>query len=79
MAILKSHPNVPAQYLQRLAAAQDLYQSCPIEVKRQIWQLDPKLFRDCVHPLLEEYMVDEELSASAREIVDENRTTPKKR
>jgi len=79
MAILKRHPNVPPQLLQRLSSVPELFQACPIEVKRQIWQIDHKIFKEMVSPLLEEYVVDPDVVRNAQEIVDDARPLPKKR
>jgi len=48
-------------------------------VKRQIWQIDLKLFREKVFPLLEEYIKDPDVVSNSNEMMDENRISPKKR
>ena len=46
---------VPEKYLSLLTNDKQLYKSCPIEVKRQIWQKNQTLFGDEVLPLLSRY------------------------
>lgn len=39
LAILKRHPSIPATYLRKIGSKPDIYAVCPIQVQRQIWQV----------------------------------------
>ncbi len=56
MAIMKEIPLINEQYLNQLADNKDLYEVCPVEVKRQIWSRRHPLFGDAVGPLLKTYI-----------------------
>jgi len=53
--------------------------SCPVEVKRQIWLIDEKLFRDEVLPLLNQYVNDSGLSSDHNEMHIDIPLPPNKR
>jgi len=55
ITVLKNLKKVPEKYLSLLTNDKQLYKSCPIEVKRQIWQKNQTLFGDEVLPLLSRY------------------------
>lgn len=55
MALMQISKSIPPAFLKTIAANTQLYKDCPIEIKRQIWQLDETLFRYVHHttkPLL---------------------------
>eukprot|EP00794_Sanderia_malayensis_P015919 gene15919-17520_t len=56
MAIMKEIPSINEQYLDQLADNKELYEVCPVEVKRQIWTRRHPLFGDAVGPLLKNYI-----------------------
>lgn len=58
MDMLKRLPTVPNQFIEVLANEPELYNSCSLEVKRQIWIKHQPLFGDAVGPLLNEYLKD---------------------
>ncbi|XP_076806661.1 negative elongation factor B-like [Clavelina lepadiformis] len=60
MCLLKHLPKVPERYITALTKDQHLYKSCPMEVKRQIWQKNQTLFGDEVLPLLTQYIKEKE-------------------
>jgi hypothetical protein len=68
LAILKRHPNIPATYLRRIGAKPEIYAICPIQVQRQIWQIDEELFKGRVFPLLNQY-INTELDAPINEML----------
>ena len=43
-----------------IAEKEELYNDCPIIVKRQIWQLNPGVFGEAVSPLLDQYIAEKE-------------------
>ncbi|KAN0047586.1 hypothetical protein ACTA71_001969 [Dictyostelium dimigraforme] len=51
-------PEVPVAFLLKLAEAEELYEQCPIEVKRQIWIVNEELFKDKIKPLINQYIED---------------------
>jgi len=53
---LKALDEIPVAYLKLFSQHGNLYEICPIEVKRQIWQIQETLFRDTVWPLIEDYV-----------------------
>ncbi len=50
LAILAQTKEIPPQYITALAKDDELYGQCSIEVKRQIWQVNGKLFRAAIAP-----------------------------
>lgn len=58
MDMLKRLPTVPERFIKVLANESELYNSCSLEVKRQIWIKQQPLFGDAVGPLLNEYLKD---------------------
>jgi negative elongation factor B len=58
MDMLKRITAVPPKFIEMLAKEPELYKSCSLEVKRQIWIHDQPLFGDAVGPLLNEYLKD---------------------
>ncbi|KAK5581232.1 hypothetical protein RB653_001263 [Dictyostelium firmibasis] len=51
-------PEVPVAFLLKLAEAEELYEQCPIEVKRQIWIVNEELFKEKIKPLITQYIED---------------------
>ncbi|EAL65286.1 hypothetical protein DDB_G0284195 [Dictyostelium discoideum AX4] len=51
-------PEVPVAFLLKLAEAEELYEQCPIEVKRQIWIVNEELFKEKIKPLINQYIED---------------------
>jgi hypothetical protein len=80
LAILKRHPNIPATYLRRIGAKPEIYAICPIQVQRQIWQIDEELFKGRVFPLLNQY-INTELDAPINEMLisTEDLVAPRRR
>lgn len=58
MDMLKRVTAVPAKFIEILANETELYNSCSLEVKRQIWIQHQPLFGDAVGPLLNKYLED---------------------
>ena len=58
MDMLKRVMTVPPKFIERLAGEPELYSSCSLEVKRQIWIQHQPLFGDAVGPLLNKYLQD---------------------
>eukprot|EP01124_Arcella_intermedia_P036844 TRINITY_DN9732_c0_g1_i1.p1 TRINITY_DN9732_c0_g1~~TRINITY_DN9732_c0_g1_i1.p1 ORF type:complete len:277 (-),score=47.66 TRINITY_DN9732_c0_g1_i1:743-1573(-) len=52
---MRSVKVVPKPFLQELSSNPLLYADCPIEVRRQIWETDPNLFKTEALPLLKNY------------------------
>ncbi|KYQ96921.1 hypothetical protein DLAC_04241 [Tieghemostelium lacteum] len=72
-------PNVPHVYLLRLAETLDLYEQCPIEVKRQIWLINEDLFRQRIEPLITHYLEDPHLLQDLNELLGLGEHLPSKR
>lgn len=45
IAVLQKIPKIPTRFIKVLKENQDIFTSLPIEVKRQIWEVDIELFR----------------------------------
>ena len=60
LCIMEKLPSVDAKYLSHIADNHDLYNACPLEVKRQIWQSNQGLFGEAVSPLLDKYVAEKE-------------------
>ncbi|EDV27449.1 uncharacterized protein TRIADDRAFT_13686, partial [Trichoplax adhaerens] len=54
--IMKRLPSLPQNYLTLLEDNQDLLQILPIEVRRQVWQNNLKLFALEINPLIDTYL-----------------------
>lgn len=55
-AVLQRLRPVPATYLKQLAADADLFWAAPLEVRRQVWELDKKLLITHALPLVSSYI-----------------------
>lgn len=44
--------SIPIKFLKQLSASSELYQICPIEVKRQIWEVNEDLYKDEIYSIL---------------------------
>ena len=60
LQIMQKLPQVDEKYLLHISENPDLYQACPIEVKRQIWQTNQGFFGEAVSPLLDQYIAEKE-------------------
>jgi negative elongation factor B len=60
LQIMQKLPEVDEKYLLHISDNQELYQACPIEVKRQIWQTNQGFFGEAVSPLLDLYIAEKE-------------------
>ena len=60
LQIMQKLPQVDEKYLLHISDNPDLYQACPIEVKRQIWQTNQGFFGEAVSPLLDQYIAEKE-------------------
>jgi hypothetical protein len=76
LAVMKKCTAIPAAYLQRLAASQELYDLCPVEVKRQIWLADEEVFRRDVFPILEDLSADNNPRDPLYELLRDDTTPP---
>eukprot|EP00727_Mastigamoeba_balamuthi_P013052 m51a1_g837 hypothetical protein (609) ;mRNA; f:757173-759182 len=41
MAVLERHPEIPVKFLRNIAANPDIYKTCSMRIKRQLWTSDP--------------------------------------
>uniref|UniRef100_A0A1X7T4P6 Negative elongation factor B n=1 Tax=Amphimedon queenslandica TaxID=400682 RepID=A0A1X7T4P6_AMPQE len=57
---LSAQQPIDEKYLLEIAEKEELYNDCPIIVKRQIWQLNPGVFGEAVSPLLDQYIAEKE-------------------
>ena len=60
LRIMQKLPQVDEKYLLHISDTPELYQACPIEVKRQIWQTNQGFFGEAVSPLLDQYIAEKE-------------------
>lgn len=60
LQIMQKLPQVDEKYLLHISDNLELYQACPIEVKRQIWQTNQGFFGEAVSPLLDQYIAEKE-------------------
>ena len=60
LQIMQKLPSIDDKYLRPLSENLDLYNSCPLGVKQQIWQTNQGLFGEAVSPLLDQYISDKE-------------------
>lgn len=60
LQIMQKLPQVDEKYLLHISDNHELYQACPIEVKRQIWQTNQGFFGEAVSPLLDQYIAEKE-------------------
>eukprot|EP00128_Syssomonas_multiformis_P003634 Colp12_sorted_trinity150504_noHs@25589 len=79
MAILQRMEAIPYRYLQKLGSDQELFKLCPIEVKRQIWQVNQTLYLDSVRPVIEDYLADPQHRFAKRDIYVHTPAQQKKR
>lgn len=57
LAVLRSIPKLPQQYLKAILDDKSLYGDCPVEAKRQIWdQLDSELFAAEISPIFSAFL-----------------------
>lgn len=76
MTILRAMKEVPNRYLKQLALNRNLYDQCPIEVKRQIWLTNETLFKEEVIHDLKEYATDLDLASLSNEMYYDNNFPP---
>lgn len=80
LAIMMRMAEVKSQYLVELARHKDLYEKCPMTIKRQIWAVDKSLFLKQVRPLLGPYLAQAAADdASCREMWARARDDPRER
>ncbi len=60
LSIMEKLPSVDTKYLSHIAEHHDLYNACPLDVKRQIWKSNQALFGEAVSPLLDQYVSEKE-------------------
>ena len=60
LQIMQKLPQLDEKYLLHISDNPELYQVCPIEVKRQIWQTNQGFFGEAVSPLLDQYIAEKE-------------------
>lgn len=58
--LLESIPDLPPRLLSAIVDNSQLYESCPVVVKRQVWEENIALFGDEVRPLLDRYVEEKE-------------------
>ena len=54
--VMKHLQVVPSNFLKQLASDPRLYQNCPLEIKRQIWQSEETLFRQQIFPIVSVFL-----------------------
>ncbi|KAF2075242.1 hypothetical protein CYY_003460 [Polysphondylium violaceum] len=70
MSVMKNMtPRVPPAFLLKLSESSELYEACPIEVKRQIWLINEDLFREKIDPLITTYIQDSQLTVELNEMI----------
>ncbi len=60
LQIMQKLPIIDEKYLRPLSENVELYNSCPLGVKQQIWSTNQGLFGEAVSPLLDQYISDKE-------------------
>ncbi len=60
LQIMLKLPSIDDKYLRPLSENAELYNSCPLGVKQQIWTTNQGLFGEAVSPLLDQYISDKE-------------------
>jgi len=60
VTIMERLESVPEKYLLSISENQHLYEVCPVNIKRQIWQNTQELFGEAVSPLLDKYIEDKD-------------------
>ena len=60
VTIMERLETVPENYLLSISENQQLYEVCPVNIKRQIWQNTQELFGEAVSPLLDKYIEDKD-------------------
>lgn len=60
VTIMERLETVPEKYLLSISENQHLYEVCPVNIKRQIWQNTQELFGEAVSPLLDKYIEDKD-------------------
>lgn len=67
LAVLERLRPVPTQYLKQLASDAEMFESLPVSVRQQVWELDKALLRRHVQPLLKQFAKERRMDASAVE------------
>lgn len=75
LQIMQKLPQVEEKYLLHISESPELYQACPIEVKRQIWQTNQGFFGEAVSPLLDQYIAEKESILFSAHDSSEKKTT----
>lgn len=75
LQIMQKLPQVDEKYLLHISDTPELYQACPIEVKRQIWQTNQGFFGEAVSPLLDQYIAEKESILFSTHDTAEKKTT----
>ena len=66
--VMKKLGVVPQNILKNLQKDAKLQGFCPLEVKRQIWQIDDGLFRQQVFPIISSFLRNEKIDSNFYEI-----------
>ena len=67
LEVLRRHPDLPPETAEWLSEHPDILQLCAIEVKRQVWQLKAETLQSHLQPLLDAYLANPAIQASARD------------
>lgn len=76
LTVLARMNQIPVPFLHQLSINQELYQTCPLEVKRQIWQVNQQLFEEQIIPLLVEYTNQQYKNLDAYEMYHDSSSPP---
>ncbi len=93
MTILTHLKTIPPRFLKQLSANKNQYdvkikivfdqitifQACPVEVKRQIWELQDEIFKEEIHGILFDYIQSCDLYYAGYEMTYETNIPPTKR
>ncbi|GAM18670.1 hypothetical protein SAMD00019534_018450 [Acytostelium subglobosum LB1] len=79
MKVMQLMQDVPFRFLKKLSETPELYEQCPLEVKRQIWLINEQLFREKLLPLMHQYVEDPYLLQDLNELLVETLLLPSKR
>lgn len=60
LRLLEAIPDLPPRVLSAVVENSQLYEACPVVVKRQVWEESVGLFGDEVRPLLDRYVEEKE-------------------
>jgi hypothetical protein len=55
LAALEAHKHTPEAFLRQIGANPDIYATCPLPVRRQVWFVEPSLLRAELAPLILAY------------------------